>query len=70
MVEQRVWQNDANYTEGGYWKDETRVASAGGFCARRDLFVLIPVTDRQDPDDDGWRPVKVPKDPDSKDWIP
>ncbi|CRG90575.1 Genome polyprotein [Talaromyces islandicus] len=68
-VKQRVWQPDANYTEGGFWKDETRVASPGEFCARRDLFVLIPVTDRENPGDEGWRPVKVPPDPDSRDWI-
>jgi hypothetical protein len=65
-VEQRVWQPDASYDEGGYWKNESRIASAGGFCAKRDLFVLIK--NRQE-DEDGWEPIKPPLDPDSLDWI-
>ncbi|QKX59167.1 uncharacterized protein TRUGW13939_06299 [Talaromyces rugulosus] len=65
-VEQRVWQPDASYDEGGYWKDELRVASAGGFCAKRDLFVLI---DNRQEGENGWEPIWTPRDPDSLDWI-
>jgi hypothetical protein len=64
-VEQRVWQLDASYDEGGYWKDETRVASRGGFCAQRGLFVL---NNKRQEDGSGWEPIRVPPDPDSLDW--
>lgn len=64
-VEQRVWQPDASYDEGGYWKDEARVASRGGFCARRGLFVL---NNKRQEDDSAWEPIRVPPDPDSLDW--
>ncbi|KAH8696083.1 cryptococcal mannosyltransferase 1-domain-containing protein [Talaromyces proteolyticus] len=65
-VEQRVWKANTSHTDGGYWTSQKRIAPPGSFCARRDLFVLI--SDRKE-GEDGWEPINVPRDPDSKDWI-
>jgi hypothetical protein len=65
QVEEKVWVPDAKNDRGGSLVTGKRIAHSGGYCARRDLQVVIMEREKGE---DGWESIPVPPEYNTCSW--